>query len=367
MELAGCDLLIASHTHQVFYLTRLSTQGAVLWSHGYQGGSTTAATFSEPRLAMLLNADSTVVMAGALAYTNATESESFILKTDLNGNVIWGTFIGGDNEDAVRSVVGMDDGGYLLAGYHWVNYRYPVLMRLDGSGNVIWSRIYPSLYTPVLRFILRDDDGNHVIGGRYHDGTSTHGLLFKVGDQGDVIWSYEHGAQHGFTDGVRAGNGAALVGPSEIGVRTEMALILQDTLGTGSCTPTPYPLTPMDVVLSEMDVVNVIAGLGVMAHAVAVTTPLLTEVIECQSTGFTEGNGASMFTIMPNPASGSCTLHVEGNSILRRLEVSDAQGRTLMAQERPSRTLDLRDFTPGPYLLKVVVDGLPHVRRLLVQ
>lgn len=367
VELANGDLIVASHTHQALYLTRLSSAGSMLWSHGYRGSPVTMATLSEPRLDMILGADSTLVIACALPNSNATDSEDLILKTDLSGNVIQGSFFGGTDEDGVRSIVQMDDGGYLVAGYHWVTYREPFLMRLDSTGDVVWSRYYPSLYTPVLRFILLDDDGNPIIGGRYQDGTSTHGLLFKTDDQGEVIWSYEHGAQHGFTDGIRAGSGAALIGSSEVGMHPQVALMLQDTLGAVSCTLTPYPLTPVDVVLNKVDVVNVIAGVSVMALAVTVTTPPLLEVTECQSTGLVQHIPTPMLIITPNPASGTCALRIEGSATLQRLEMMDASGRTLLVQERPSRTLELGAVTPGVYLLKVVIDGVPQLQRLLVQ
>ena len=96
-------------------LMKIDSLGSVQWARTY-GGSKTDASYD-----IYLNSDSTVVMAGyteSLGYGNegSDESNIFLMKTDIGGELIWMNAFGdGLQDEAFRAAVASD--GYLIPGF----------------------------------------------------------------------------------------------------------------------------------------------------------------------------------------------------------------------------------------------------------
>lgn len=365
IELANGDFILASNTFTAFYLTRINSQGDIVWTHGYGGGSVNAATATAPRLDLLLNPDSTVVLAGTAAYSDATQTEHVVLKADLNGTLIWGGFFGDSDEDGLRAIEPTDDGGYLVMGYHRVNERDLFAAKLDGAGSMLWSRIYPTPDTLICRFLLRSDDGHYVIGGSYGSATA-HGLLVKINDQGDVLWSNGYALDHGFRDGLRAGTGAVFAGTDNADAQIDASFFMQDTLGASICSIVPYPLTAVDVVLPTTNAVNTIAGLVPIQEPVTVTTLLLAEFTECGTAAVSDGTQDDEPIVRPNPANGEFFIRGDHRQ-WSTVQLMDASGR-IVRTWAPQGRMDVGGLAGGVYTVRVMyVNGSVRAQRVVVE
>ena len=123
-------------------------------------------------------------------------SQGAIIKTDLNGNVIWAkqTSFGCSRNDNYTIIP--ESNGYVVMGIGWwcSNWQ-PVIYRisLDGSSATLIKGISNNYRAYNL---IKDGDGNYVLIGFYElDGGA---YLSKIGPSGNVIYSKRYTANNGF-------------------------------------------------------------------------------------------------------------------------------------------------------------------------
>ncbi|MBC8314035.1 MAG: T9SS type A sorting domain-containing protein [Bacteroidetes bacterium] len=140
--------------------------------------------------------DNGFVIAG-MYYSNFTVHWGLILKTDINGVVLWHKRVGTYNDGTVvYDIKQTNDGGYILTGATCqVNEKTdPYILKLDACGNIDWCRIYSTpgdddigkAISPVsdgyISYIFRHGD----------DSIQPQIWLFKLDDSGDVIWKQSY-------------------------------------------------------------------------------------------------------------------------------------------------------------------------------
>lgn len=119
----------------------------------------------------------TTSIDGDLPGANATDN-GFVLKTDLNANLIWQKIFGSDLYDEVRGVHIAANNDILVAGYiskALPDVPYPdghqfeeaMVLRLDQAGNIKWSRAIGSLNNAAEmgNDILEAPNGNIILAG----------------------------------------------------------------------------------------------------------------------------------------------------------------------------------------------------------
>lgn len=374
IELPGGEIIVASFTHQRIYLTRIDDLGNVVWSKGYMGGFLPAATLSDARVGIHLTSDGDLIIAGSLLTNGPLESNGLILKTDVDGNLLWGRFVGGDDEDNFRDVVETADSGYVAIGYHSATFsgqRQMLAVRFDHDGSVLWQKLYPTIETTVCLILKNSADGNPVIGGSILNGADgPQGLLFKIDDQGDVTWSNAYGPNVMFSDAVRVNAGLALAAMKNTGLTasSRAELMLQDTIGAAPCTITPYPLAAVDVTLSQSTVVNTVAGIAGTSSAITLSPLPLFEYTECISTEVVAVERARV-ELYPNPSDERCFVRVGDGRRVLRVEILDAYGRAVRnAIPAPSGGVDVSTLSAGAYVLRAhLSDGQIAIRSLAIE
>ena len=88
-------------TNNVFAETWERTFGGA----GYDGGYSVQQTN-----------DGGYIIAGTTDSFGAGAEDVYLIKTDLNGNYVWGKTFGGSDEDGGESVKQTSDGGYIIVG-----------------------------------------------------------------------------------------------------------------------------------------------------------------------------------------------------------------------------------------------------------
>lgn len=154
-----------------------------------------------------LLADGNVIVSGEFADYGSTPNVygAFYMKTDLEGNLIWGKLIDSANSVGIGFInlfrsIELKNGSILLAGR--INNDISgnddfILLMVDKDGNKIWSRIYESRYWIGFHgsgdyFNLKDLKEDPVTGEIYFVGVHWTGFstITKVSSaDGSVIWS----------------------------------------------------------------------------------------------------------------------------------------------------------------------------------
>ncbi len=122
-----------------------------------------------------------------------------IYKHDGNGNEIWRSSIGGDQNDWITNVVESPEGGYYLLGSTQSLGRGSFdlyLVKVDIDGEIEWEQTYGEFQFDYGRKLEILDNGDLLILGTTcldSDNFTTDILLLRTDDQGSVLWQDVYG------------------------------------------------------------------------------------------------------------------------------------------------------------------------------
>jgi hypothetical protein len=155
-------------------------------SYGYFG--------AEEGFGIVEAADSGYVLCGQTGSFTNGQSDVFLVKISINGQLEWAKNIGFYNSEGGRSIAQVPGGGYLLAGYgnSFGNGGYDVLIiRTDENGDTLFTRHYGGGDWDFADKIIPLSDGNFlVVGKTYSFGAGGSDAYFlKINAQGDTLFT----------------------------------------------------------------------------------------------------------------------------------------------------------------------------------
>ena len=137
----------------------------------------------------------------------------WIVKLDTSGNIEWENTIGGNNPDYLNDITEIPGGGYLLIGasssdasgeksttaFGGLGYDDYWIIKLDVNGNVLWEKIYGGDSADYATCVTILPDGNFLIGGNSSSQISgnkttntfeftTDIWIIKIDGDGNIIW-----------------------------------------------------------------------------------------------------------------------------------------------------------------------------------
>jgi len=123
--------------------------------------------------------------------------DTFIVKTDFGGNIIWTKTIGSDKNEYIRDFIQTDDNGFIFCGI--IDYVLDAgngifLTKLDSLGNLKWTRVFNGNKNHNPRKInLTNDNCFIVFSELYSLGSDRDILIFKTDSNGNILWSNSYG------------------------------------------------------------------------------------------------------------------------------------------------------------------------------
>lgn len=161
-------------------------------------------TANEYGYSLVKTSDDGYAIAGITYASGASTPDAWLLRVDLNGNLIWNKTFGGPAADYPYSIAQTSDGGFALAGYtksfgagssdFW-------LIKTDSSGNAQWNKTYGGLVDDVAECLVQTADGGYaMIGGTsptyFVNGAGTCDLmLVKTDASGIMQWNKIYAAE----------------------------------------------------------------------------------------------------------------------------------------------------------------------------
>jgi len=119
------------------YLLRTDVDGVLVFAKTYGGIN------NEYFAAMDVTSDGGYILAGNTSSYGAGNTDAFLVKTDANGDTMWAKAYGGTNGDLAYDVKQTTDGGYILVGEttsFGPGSRSVLLIKTDASGDTLWSK-----------------------------------------------------------------------------------------------------------------------------------------------------------------------------------------------------------------------------------
>jgi len=152
--------------------------------------------------------------------------DSFIVKLDSNGTILWKKNVGGSGSDFLYSNIVLQDGSIYVAGYsdstdgdiNATKGNYDgVIMKYDSFGNRIWTKTYGGSGNDSIGKFIVNGEGDFIAFGSTLStngdfpvvSSLTDAFIFKTDNNGNLIWSKIYGGNNhdSFTDATLLGNG----------------------------------------------------------------------------------------------------------------------------------------------------------------
>jgi len=173
------------------YLVKTNANGRESWRRTF-GGSDEDYGYSVQQ-----TTDGGYIIAGETWSLGAGECDVYLVKTDSKGNEIWSKTFGGSDEDYGYSVQQTSDGGYIIAGETWSfgEGGDVYLIKTDSDGNKLWGKFGGGSGHDSGWAVQQTTDGGYVIVG-YTDSISESdydAYLIKTDPEGDRIWDETFG------------------------------------------------------------------------------------------------------------------------------------------------------------------------------
>jgi hypothetical protein len=139
--------------------------------------------------------DHGLVWAG---YGTGTGTDMFIVKTDANGNTIWGKAIGGASDEYGNDIITSSDGGFVVVGTSTSSTLQPdgagtdrniVVTKVNSSGAHVWTNVIGATGGDEGASIIRTADNGFAIAGEYDDGTHVNFYFVKLDASGTRVAS----------------------------------------------------------------------------------------------------------------------------------------------------------------------------------
>ena len=164
------------------YLVKTDGEGNEEWYQTF-GGEEYDAVYSVQQ-----TADGGYIIAGTTRSFGADDNDAYLVKTDGEGNEEWYRTFGGEANDIVYSVQQTTDGGYIIAGDTesfgaggWDTY----LVKTDEEGNEEWYRTFGGENADGSWSVQQTTDGGYIIAGDTNSFGAGNGDVYMVKTDGE--------------------------------------------------------------------------------------------------------------------------------------------------------------------------------------
>lgn len=176
------------------WLIKMNSQGIPEWNRTFGGDQ------KEMARILIQTSDTGYVLAGSTWSYGAGMNDLWVVKLDNLGNIQWQKSFGGLGEDTAFGLVEDKIGGYIVAGYtssYGAGDRDMWLIRIDSYGNLDWTQTFGGKNEDVATSLIKVNDGGYILAGY----TSSYGAgdkdlwLVKTSPSGDLEWNKTFGGE----------------------------------------------------------------------------------------------------------------------------------------------------------------------------
>ena len=368
IELDDESLIIAGYTDSYgagqsdILLIKTNPNGNILWNKTYgMLGMDECYSLSQ------LN-DKGFILSGACAKDGLGDGDSFLMRTDSLGNVIWAKSYGKTLNEVDGSAKPTRDNGYIITGRGITdsNGWDTFLIKTDSAGNLTWAKYYGGIYFEAGEDVIQVSDGNYVFTGRTGSLGNPAGdaFLIKTDTLGSIIFNKSYRVNDiNFGTNVQQTNDGFVITGAELFYAFpspgHVFFIKTDNNGNSGCnesdsviTTTPYTLTVTPLTLSVSTPTYSLHNSNLYIANVGTVTSL------CSNVGLKEFNYENNNVIVfPNPSKMEFSFkNIESGS---KIEIFDSFGKMVFnfVAKSNENVVNFKEKGDGIYFYKVTTSS----------
>jgi hypothetical protein len=170
------------------WIVKIDPAGNLLWERQF------GANFSATGRNIKETIDNGYIVTGWIEYDDSTNTDLWLVKTDINGNQEWDITFGGSGDDYGNSVLQLEDGSFIVCGK---TYSYGVqgsdflIVKFDEFGNCLWYRTYGSEDYEYANSVIKGINGGYIVAGtsqHNYRGIGRDIIVLKIDDAGFFEW-----------------------------------------------------------------------------------------------------------------------------------------------------------------------------------
>jgi hypothetical protein len=353
------------------YLLKTDVDGNLIWAKTFGG------IYNEEGRSVLQCSDGGYMIAGFTDSFGIIGEDVCLIRTDINGNLQWCKTYGGSGADQSFSLQKTNDGGFIVSGYtnsFGVGGYDIYLFKVDSTGNIQWSKTYGNANNDIGFSVRQTTDSGFIIGG-YTAMTSNEAYLIKTDSMGNLLWNKTYGGT-GDEDArsvYQTADGGFLIFGSTLGFNPgmqEFYLVKTDNNGNSGC----YEGDPSFTVTTPSTIVSTaspsVSNGGLEFNQLTIINDSCLTTVLCSSVGVDELVNENKIDIFPNPASSAFTISYVRFTI-SNIEMYNVIGEKVFSQpvtqNQKQVTISVTDFSPGIYFAKLVSEQGFVTRKIVVQ
>lgn len=187
------------------WIIKLDTSGNLVWQKSFGGAADDRANSIDQ------TTDGGYIVAGYTSSNdgdvsgNHGQKDYWIVKLDDTGNLVWQKTFGGSADDYASSIEQTSDGGYIVAGSSNSNNGDLTtnngqsdywIVKLDVTGNLVWQKSFGNSSDNIAKSIQPTSDGGYIMTGSFRYGGNpsnpfgyTYSDILKLDANGNIVWS----------------------------------------------------------------------------------------------------------------------------------------------------------------------------------
>jgi gliding motility-associated-like protein len=167
------------------YVHKIDECGVTEWYKRFGGG------YEDGGKYITQLADGGYAVGGLCASSGAGAYDLWLMKLDVNGNLLWSKTFGNAGDDMGRCVAQAPNGDIVFSGY--ISGNFPVIFRTDINGNIIWQKQF-QLAGGICNYVEFFSNGDLLALGDFvgpYGGRDV--FAARLNGSGNLIWAQQFG------------------------------------------------------------------------------------------------------------------------------------------------------------------------------
>lgn len=169
------------------YVVKFDKDGKRIWQKTYGGAE------SDVGKSVVAVNNGGILIAGFTNSYGKDRTDVYILYIDKDGKEIWSKAIGGKEEDEAHDISLTADGGFVVVGStasYGKGREDFYILKFDGNGKFLWDKVYGGVESDILHTLTPTRDGGFVVAGETKSFESKHKDIdiIKYTKDGEQVW-----------------------------------------------------------------------------------------------------------------------------------------------------------------------------------